>query len=106
MSSSREVQGGIQTEITIVVTKDIVSGLRCGEPSNAATKEILDFIEKEGLLLKPLDPGTDDLGLAVFFIVGIPENQDVERIRSALLTFKRVEGAYVKPPSTPPEIFD
>ncbi len=106
MSSGQEVQGSMKTEITVVVTQDIVFALRRAEPSTIMTREILEFIEKEGLVLKPLDPGTNDLGLAVFFTVGVPQHQDAERIRSTLLTFKGVEGAYVKPPSAPPKMFD
>ena len=106
MSSSREVQSSMKTEITVIVTQDIVFALRRGETSNATTREILKFIEKEGLALKPMDPGTDDLELAVFFIVEVPEQKDAERIRSTIFNFKGVEGAYVKPPGAPPNLFD
>jgi hypothetical protein len=54
-------------------------------------------LEKLGVELEPMHPGTRDPFLAPYFIVEVPDSETAERIVTHLRQSGAIEAAYIKP---------
>jgi Asp-tRNA(Asn)/Glu-tRNA(Gln) amidotransferase B subunit len=90
--------------ITVQTRDDVANDLVKDKPRLAETKRLRTALEKLGLNLEPMHPGTDDADLATYFSIAVPEGHDPEDVAKRLRASKAVKAAYVKPRGEPPRV--
>lgn len=81
-----------------VVIQIAPSATATSAPPNAARQAV----QKLGLKLEPLHPGTTDPVLSTYYRVQAPDREAAERVVAAVRRLPSVAAAYVKPPDEPP----
>jgi hypothetical protein len=66
-------------------------------PGRLRATPVLAALEKLGLQLEPVHPGTDDPSLALHFTVEVPDQRTADRVIQALRQIKVVDAVYLKP---------
>jgi hypothetical protein len=89
-------------QLSLELAPNIAEMLRGNAPTGPAAQQIIDIVGAESLILKPLDPGTRDVTLTGYFVLEMGGEQDIERIKSALLKCDGVRAAFEKPRDEPP----
>jgi hypothetical protein len=66
-------------------------------PGRLRAAPVFALLEKFGLQLDPVHPGTRDPSLAVYFTIEIADQRTADRLLQDLQQMKVVDAAYLKP---------
>jgi hypothetical protein len=80
--------------------------IQISEPSTGArtapSATARQAVQKLGLTLEPIHPGSTDPVLSTYYRVRAPDQQAAARVVEAVRSLPSVTAAYVKPPDAPP----
>jgi hypothetical protein len=88
-------------EIIVQFTADTARALQRREEGQASGPALAVAAEL-GVAFRPQHPGIDDAALSRYFVVDVPDADDVPKVLSRLTRVPDITAAYVKPPAALP----
>ncbi|MCW3991519.1 MAG: hypothetical protein NWE79_02335 [Candidatus Bathyarchaeota archaeon] len=88
--------------VTVQVALDVAKTLNNRGTPSTKSLELLRIVDRLGVSLKPIHPGTDDPLLSQFFLVEVPDEATAENVIAGLKKSKAIQAAYLKPPDEMP----